>query len=239
MGRSLQFRVYEHQLIALFRLGFPTAPHFLLNLAGARNSLAHSSIGTPSLALRLLVDIRFQVLFHSAPAVLFTFPSRYWFTIAHSFIFSLGGWSRLLPTRFLVSRRTQDPARLPDHFDYRTCTFFGRAFNRVRLCSFLSSRGPSTPVLRPVWASPLSLAATQGITVVFFSSGYLDVSVHRVPPCTAMCSPCGDRLCGRPGSPIRRSAGLRFLTAHRRISQFGTSFFSFEWQGILRTPFLT
>ena len=78
MGRSLQFRVYEHQLIALFRLGFPTAPHFLLNLAGARNSLAHSSIGTPSLALRLLVDIRFQVLFHSAPAVLFTFPSRYY-----------------------------------------------------------------------------------------------------------------------------------------------------------------
>ena len=33
----------------------------------------------------------------------------------------------------------------------------------------------------PVWALPLSLAATYGITIVFFSSGYLDVSVHRVP----------------------------------------------------------
>ena len=33
----------------------------------------------------------------------------------------------------------------------------------------------------PVWALPRSLAATYGITVVFFSSGYLDVSVHRVP----------------------------------------------------------
>ncbi len=33
-----------------------------------------------------------------------------------------------------------------------------------------------------VWALPLSLAATCGITFVFFSSGYLDVSVHRVPP---------------------------------------------------------
>ena len=32
-----------------------------------------------------------------------------------------------------------------------------------------------------VWALPISLAATLGITVVFFSSGYLDVSVHRVP----------------------------------------------------------
>ena len=33
----------------------------------------------------------------------------------------------------------------------------------------------------PVWALPVSLAATSGIDVSFFSSGYLDVSVHRVP----------------------------------------------------------
>ena len=32
-----------------------------------------------------------------------------------------------------------------------------------------------------VWALPLSLAATQGIDVSFSSSGYLDVSVPRVP----------------------------------------------------------
>ncbi len=31
-----------------------------------------------------------------------------------------------------------------------------------------------------VWASPISLATTLGITLVFSSSGYLDVSVHRV-----------------------------------------------------------
>ena len=34
----------------------------------------------------------------------------------------------------------------------------------------------------PVWALPVSLAATSGIDVSFSSSGYLDVSVHRVPP---------------------------------------------------------
>ena len=33
-----------------------------------------------------------------------------------------------------------------------------------------------------VWAPPVSLAATPGIDVSFFSSGYLDVSVRRVPP---------------------------------------------------------
>ena len=39
-------------------------------------------------------------------------------------------------------------------------------------------RGASTPV----WALPISLAATFGITVVFSSSPYLDVSVQEVPP---------------------------------------------------------
>ena len=57
---------------------------------------------------------------------------------------------------------------------------FRLAFNRVLLSSFLSCRGPTTPILRSVWAPPLSLAATRGITFVFFSSGYLDVSVPQV-----------------------------------------------------------
>ena len=42
------------------------------------------------------------------------------------------------------------------------------------------SYNPSTAVTALVWANPRSLAATYGITFVFFSSGYLDVSVLRV-----------------------------------------------------------
>ena len=103
------------------------------------------------------------------------------------FIFSLDGWSRLLPTRFLVSRRTQDTIRLPLAFIYGTCTLCGRSFNIVLLARFLPYHGPTTPTLRLVWAPPLSLAATQGITVVFFSSGYLDVSVPRVPLSQTIC----------------------------------------------------
>ena len=100
-----------------------------------------------------------------------------------------------------MSRRTQDPIRLCSDFGYRAFTFFGRAFDPVLLSSFLPCHGPSTPVLQPVWASPLSLAATQGITVVFFSSGYLDVSVRRVPLLQAMYSPADDSSCLLPGSP--------------------------------------
>ena len=43
----------------------------------------------------------------------------------------------------------------------------------------LSYRSPTTPV-KLVWAFPLSLATTKGIDFSFFSSDYLDVSVHRV-----------------------------------------------------------
>ena len=62
--------------------------------------------------LYLLVNIGFQVLFHSPPGVLFTFPSRYFSTIGHQGVFSLWGWSPILHTRFLVSRTTSDPTSL-------------------------------------------------------------------------------------------------------------------------------
>ena len=56
-----------------------------LNLATKGYSPVRSTKSTPSegpkTSLRLLVGTRFQVLFHSPPGVLFTFPSRYWFTI--------------------------------------------------------------------------------------------------------------------------------------------------------------
>ena len=45
--------------------------------------------------------------------------------------------------------------------------------------SFLQSEPRNARI--PVWALSISLAATLEITVVFSSSGYLDVSVHQVP----------------------------------------------------------
>ena len=50
------------------------------------------------------------------------------------------------------------------------------------------SYNPGYAVTHPVWAVPLSLATTYGITFVFFSSAYLDVSVQRVcPPIGVLC----------------------------------------------------
>ena len=57
----------------------------VLNLASYRNSPARSTKSTRSHfnVLPPVVNIGFQVLFHSPPGVLFTFPSRYFSTIGH------------------------------------------------------------------------------------------------------------------------------------------------------------
>ena len=60
--------------------------------------------------------------------MLFTFPSRYWFTIGLSGVFSLTGWSRQILTGFLVSRDTQDTARLGQKFVYGIITLFDESF---------------------------------------------------------------------------------------------------------------
>ena len=85
MASSLGFGSTAFNFLALLTLAFASAPHLLLNLAWYNNSPVHSAKGTlsPVNGLELFVSIRFQYLFHSPPGVLFTFPSRYLFTIGH------------------------------------------------------------------------------------------------------------------------------------------------------------
>ena len=133
MDRSLGFgSIVCYYCIALFRLGFPSASNLtdFLTSQHTYNSPDRSTKSTVSSlnALYLLVNIGFQVLFHSPPGVLFNFPSRYCFTIGHQVVFSLGQWSDLLPTRFLVSCRTLDSTRPYHHFMYETFTLFGLLF---------------------------------------------------------------------------------------------------------------
>ena len=67
----------------------------------------------------------------------------------------------------------------------------------------------ATPVilLRPVWPLPISLATTFGISVDYFSSPYLDVSVQAVPHTCLFDSTCVTKiaLSGFPHSDISGS----------------------------------
>ena len=103
--------------------------------------------------LRLLAGARFQVLFHSPPGVLFTFPSRYWFAIGHRSVFSLGGWSPLLRTGFHVPGPTRDARDLGGRrFAYGAVTLCRRPARAVRLpLPFLTEPGAAGP---PVLSLP-------------------------------------------------------------------------------------
>ena len=81
------------------------------------------------------------------------------------------------------------------------------------------------------WASPLSLVATDGISVDFFSSGYLDISVPRVR-LAWLCIHHAIPL--RVGFPIRTLPDQSLLPAPRRFSQAATSFIASDRQGIHR-----
>ena len=88
------------QLSALFRLAFASAPNlqFLTLLHNVtRRSVLQKVRDHTSIVLSLLVSTGFQVLFHSPPGVLFTFPSRYYaLSVTESYL-ALGGGPPCFP----------------------------------------------------------------------------------------------------------------------------------------------
>ena len=131
-------------------------------------------------------------------------------------VFSLGRWSSHIQSRFLVSRPT-------------------------RIIPILISLTGLSPSMAPLSrgfcyrykyfrAIPISLAATLGISIDFFSSGYWDVSLRQVR------SPKGDMTYAIPGCPIRKFMYQSLLTAPHDLSQSSTSFIASISLGIHRTP---
>ena len=246
MDRSLRFRVYPHALVALFRLAFASAPdHRPLTSRMRSNSPDHNAKGTPSptpgnpkirVGLRPLVCTRFQDLFHSPSGVLFTFPSRYYpLSVTDSYLAledGPPGFSQGSTCPGLLGVHTRSPTRisrtgLSPSAVVRSST--------VPLCFGSLPVRPHNPRLSlptRVWALPFSLAATLGISIDFFSSRYLDVSVPWVGSLL--------RVTGLlpPGFPIRTPPDLSLLATPRGFSQLATSFIAGLCQGIHRMHFL-
>ena len=102
--------------------------------------------------------------------MLFTFPSRYWFAIGLTGVFSLTGWSRWIRAEFHVFRVTQDTTTS------RHASDTGLSPSMILLSSRFSSHAMyNSAVLQPqrcvattlVWALPRSLATTGGIINLF------------------------------------------------------------------------
>ena len=97
-------------------------------------------------------------------------------------------------------------------FAYGAFTLFGQSFQD---CSAIIGRSIMRSEPRnariPVWALSISLAATLEIDFSFFSSGYLDVSVHRVADHITMYSLYVTSTLLLVGSPIRKSPDQSYL----------------------------
>ena len=110
MVRSPGFGSTSCYYLALLRLAFASAPR--LNRLTSQHNVTRRPVlqkvrGRALLllvvALPLLVNIRFQVLFHSPPGVLFTFPSRYYtLSVIRSYL-ALGDGPPAFPPNFSCS----------------------------------------------------------------------------------------------------------------------------------------
>ena len=130
------------------------------------------------------------------------------------------------------------------HFVYGAITHYGPTFQTARLYMNLVTprdipnrpHNPLATEVAKVWAVPLSLATTDGITIVFSSWGYLDVSV---PPVRLAWLCIHHTILEHYLQWVSPFGNLRVkacLAAHRSLSQLTTSFIASLCLGIHRTP---
>ena len=171
--------------------------------------------------------------------MLFTFPSRYWFTIGLQRVFSLGGWARRIHTGFHVPRATQDTARIRQASCKGLSPAVAALSNAVPLTCVRSSvavlqprrnRNPgglgSSPFARHYWGNHVLFSLPPGTKMFQF-------------PGLASRIKLGLQVFSLQGCPIQRSGDQRSLAPTPGLSQLATSFIAFWSLGIHRTPLRT
>ena len=170
MDRSPGFGSAPTDSFALLRLGFPSAPHLwcLTSPASAtRRTVLQKVRGSTYKVVPQLVNIWFQVLFHSPPGVLFTVPSQYYaLSVTKEYLALRGG-----PRIFSQGSTCLDLLWIPpcqSTFHLRGFHPLWPAFPGRSVKSFGSiPRSEPRSARTPVWALPVSLAATSRITCCF------------------------------------------------------------------------
>ena len=126
------------------------------------------------IGLRQLVGARFQVLLTPLIGVLFIFQSPYLSTIGRDGVLSLGEWAPQLHAGFHEHRATlvrrYNGSRQRRLRDYHPVSCDFPDTSAIVALGLTGARNPGS--VDPVWACPLSLAATDGVSIDFFSCGY-------------------------------------------------------------------
>src|SRR5229473_4683188 len=243
-----------------FRYGYPTR----VNLATYRNSQAHSSKGTRSLHFSPKAENAPTACRHTVSGTisrpltgaLFTFPSRYLFTIGHQGVFRLRRWSSRIHTGFHGPRATWDDARESLRFRLQGYHPLCRRFptssatltisyslpdqqlrlsdpatpNAQRLPAMTRARFGLFPFRSPLLRESRLLSLPVGTEMFHFPT---------FPP-PALCVQAGvTGHYARRVSPFGNPRIEVWLPTPRGLSQAPTSFFGSWYQGIHRVPLLT
>ena len=155
-GRSQSFASAAADSFVLFGLAFAPGPGLqALTLAGDERlvgSLCKRHAVTPQGGSDRLQAHGFRYCFTPLLAVLFTFPSRYLYTIGLPGVLSLGGWCRRFRTGFLRPRPTQGTVWVAPGFRVRGCHPLRPAFpgmfrypDAVRVDRPTTPRAPRRP----------------------------------------------------------------------------------------------
>jgi hypothetical protein len=266
MARSPRFGSRTRYSHALFGLAFATAPPHGLTSQHAANSQAHSSKGTqsrqtthkvPPATLPRLVGTRFQVLFHSAPAVLFTIPSRYSpLSVTREYLGLTGGPARFTQdssSPMLLGCLSNKPLTFQLRGSYPLRRAFHMPFAYINGFSLAlppadnKKRDPTTPHAQPL----------PGLTHIRFS--LLRFRSPLLPESLLFSLPTGTEMFHFPAFPPHTLYIQMRVTAHDdcRVPPFGhpritarlttprglsrppTSFIGSWYQGIHRAPLKT
>src|SRR6185437_6590946 len=263
MGRSLRFGSTACDYDALFRLAFATAtPHGLTSPhTVTRRLILQKARGhfTPARGRHAPTACRHTVsgtISRPLTGVLFTFPSRYWFTIGHQGVFRLRGWSPRIHTEFLGLRATWEHAR-------ESCEFRVRGYHPLwqrfpapsathTICNSPPGRqsrlsGPSTPATQRLpaitrdWFGlfPFRSPLLGESRLLSLPAGTEMFHFPALPP-PALCVQAG--VTGNYARQVSLFGNPRitaWLPAPRGLSQAPTSFIGSWCQGIHRAPLST
>jgi hypothetical protein len=173
MGSSPGFVSTPCHSVALFRLAFASAPGVspltsrqkVTRRIILRKARRQASQALLAIALRLLVGIRFQILFHSPNRGSFHLSLTVLVHYRSPRVFSLGKWSPLLPAGLACPAVLKVSARVVHLSPTGLSPSLVGLSSALRLDSRLLCAGLSTPsrFRNQVWAVPLSLATTWGM----------------------------------------------------------------------------
>ena len=208
--------------------------------------------GRIHIGLRLLVSIWFQVLFTPLSGYFSPFPhGTGTLSVAREYL-ALARGRADFPRDSTCLEVLSNAAKSLNCFAYRTITFFGSAFQRIRLrfrfvtfwrvCKLPAPRA-MTPVIQRLQAVahygfrlfPFRSPLLRKSLLIYFPRG---TEMFHFPRLTSRAYVFSSRLphfMGH-GCPIRRSPYQRSQTTPRSLSQFTTSFFVFWRLGIHHTP---